>query len=208
MRAAQGCPVDTSVIYKALLVMLAGFMICLMLRAGQGEREFRESQKALRQVTSWQQEMRVGSENKEHAEIACPDGAQTGYVQTQTSDEPKGVQKGSEQSQHTAMAVAECEKLRRDGHDYPLPDYEQLIMHTKISKGAVETVQGMECQEWTSYRVISGRFAPAQPLDNTQICIGLHDHLPRRIKYEDAEYIFYDWHTDDRKKSSAVGIVP
>ena len=90
---------------------------------------------------------------------------------------------------------------------YPLPDYEHLLMHTRISKGPVETVQGMKCQEWTTYGVVSGRFAPAQR-DNTQICIGLHDDLPRRIKYENAEYIFYDWQIDDRKKSSAVDVGP
>lgn len=200
MRVAQGRPGGTSVIYKVLIVVLAGFTLWLALRAGQGEHEFRESQEALRQVTSWRQEMRIGSQNKEHTEVVCSDAAQ--------NQSSKSVHEGSEQqSQHTAIAIGECEKIRRDGHVYPLPDYEHLLMHTRISKGPVETVQGMKCQEWTTYGVVSGRFAPAQR-DNTQICIGLHDHLPRRIKYENAEYIFYDWQIDDRKKSSAVDVGP
>ena len=86
-----------------------------------------------------------------------------------------------------------CEKLRQGDYLYPLPNYEHLIGHTKIVKGGVDTVHGLKCQEWTTVSTIPGRFAPAQPLDEAQICIGLYDHLPRRIKYEKAEYVFYDW---------------
>jgi len=88
---------------------------------------------------------------------------------------------------------AACEKLVRGEYLYPLPDYDHLIQHARIVKGAVDIVQGLKCQEWTTSRTVSGRFAPAQPLDDAQICIGLYDHLPRRIKYQKAEYIFYDW---------------
>jgi hypothetical protein len=78
--------------------------------------------------------------------------------------------------------TAPCEKLLHGESLYPLPDYDHLIKHTKIVKGAVESVQGLKCQEWTTVAVIPGRFAPAQPPDDAQICIGLDDHLPRRIK--------------------------
>ena len=97
--------------------------------------------------------------------------------------------------------TAPCEKLHGE-FLYPLPDYDHLIKHTKIIKGAVESVQGMKCQEWTTVHVIPGRFAPAQPFDDAQICIGLDDHLPRRIKYEKVEYIFYDWNTPIQVKEN------
>ena len=101
-----------------------------------------------------------------------------------------------------------CEKLRHGDYLYPLPDYDHLIEHTRITKGAVDTVQGLKCQEWTTTRAVSGRFAAAQPLDNAQICIGLQDHLPRRIKYENAEYIFYDWNTPIKIEGGHVPRVP
>ena len=99
------------------------------------------------------------------------------------------------QLEYVAPVTAACEKLRQGNYVYPLPDYDHLVEHARIAKGAVDTVQGLKCQEWTTTRVISGRFAATQPLDDAQICIGLHDHLPRRIKYKNAEYIFYDWNT-------------
>ena len=43
-------------IYKILIVVLAAFAFWLMFRFGEGEREFRESQQALRHVSSWRQE--------------------------------------------------------------------------------------------------------------------------------------------------------
>ena len=196
------------VIYRILLVVLVAAMFWWMFRAREGEREFRESQQALRQVTSWRQEARIGSQDNEQAEILCPDrGHWLRHVtphsasdQTSESFEigPKTYSrspaKPSEwKSEYVATVTAACEKLRRGDHVYPLPDYDHLVEHTRISKGAVDTVQGLKCQEWSTARVISGRFGQAQPLDNAQICIGLHDHLPRRIKYENAEYIFYDW---------------
>jgi hypothetical protein len=184
------------------------------MRLGEGEREFKESQQALRHVTSWRQEARLGSQDNEQGEIVCPDsGHWLSHVTSQPKDGaasnrtlesveigPKSYsgspEKPSEwKSEYVATVTAACEKLRRGDYLYPLPDYDHLIRHTRISKGAVDTVQGLKCQEWTTARVVPGRFAPAQLLDNAQICIGLHDHLPRRIKYENAEYVFYDWNT-------------
>lgn len=179
-----------------------------MFRVGEGERGFKESQQALRQVTSWRQEARIGSQDNEQAEIVCPDrGHWLRHVTSQPASEqtfesleigPKSYSRSPEQSskwksEYVAPVTAACEKLRRGDAAYPLPDYDHLIEHTRIFKGTFQTIQGVQCQEWTTTRVISGRLGPAQPLDNTQICIGLHDHLPRRIKYENAEYIFYDW---------------
>jgi hypothetical protein len=158
------------VIYRILFVLSGGvIIISWLLLPSAGEREFKQSQEALRHVTSWRQEARIGSQGNEHVEIVCPDRVSTAAVQ--------------------------CAKLMQGEYPYPLPNYNRLIMHTKIVKGAIDTVQGSKCQEWTTTRVIPGRYAPAQPLDNEQICIGLDDHLPRRIRYEQAEYIFYDWNT-------------
>jgi hypothetical protein len=174
------------VIYRILCVVLVALTFWWMLRVGEGEREFRQSQQALRHVTSWRQEARVGTQDSEQAVIMCPDrGRWLPYARSRSKDGPANNRNGT-----TA-----CEKLVRGEYLYPLPDYDHLIEHTRIVKGAVDTVQGMKCQEWTTARIISGRFAPAQPLDSAQICIGLHDHLPRRIKYQNAEYIFYDWNT-------------
>ena len=200
-------------IYKILIVVLAAFAYWLMFRVGEGEREFRESQQALRHVISWRQEARVGAQVNQQAEIMCPD-EERGPGQT-TSHSKDGaanaVRVGSvengpnshfqpsgnlpDKSEIVPKVTAPCEKLVRGEFLYPLPDYDHLIKHTKIIKGAVESVQGMKCQEWTTVRVIPGRFAPAQPFDDAQICIGLDDHLPRRIKYDEFEYIFYDWNT-------------
>ena len=189
--------------------MLVALTFWWMIRLGEGEREFKESQQALRLVTSWRQETRLGSQDNEQAEIVCPDrwlshvtskpkdGAASNRTFESVEIGPKSYTGSSERpsewkSEYVATVTAACEKLRRGDYLYPLPDYDHLIEHTRIIKGAVDTVQGLKCQEWTTARV-SGRFAPAQPLDNAQICIGIHDHLPRRIKYENAEYIFYDW---------------
>jgi hypothetical protein len=210
---------DTFVIYRLLLVLLVASTFWWVFRVKEGEREFRESQQALRQVTSWRQEARIGSQDTEQAEIACPDRghwlrhatSQSAGDQTSESFElgPKFYSRSPEkpsewQSEYVAPVTAACEKLRQGDYVYPLPDYDHLVEHTRISKGAVDTVQGLKCQEWTTTRVISGRFAATQPLDDAQICIGLHDHLPRRIKYKNAEYIFYDWNTPIQIEGSRV----
>jgi hypothetical protein len=170
-------------------------------------------------VTSWRQEARIGSQDTEQAEIVCPDrGHWLRHAASQSADDqtfesfelgPKSYSRSPEkpsewQSEYVAPVTGACEKLRQGDYVYPLPDYDHLLEHTKISKGAVDTVQGLKCQEWTTARVISGRFASAQPLDDAQICIGLHDHLPRRIKYKNAEYIFYDWNTPIQIEGSRV----
>ena len=201
-------------IHRIVFVVLVALTFWWMFRVGEGEREFRESQQALRHVTSWRQEVRVGSQDNEQAEIVCPDrghwlrhltsqskdGAATDrtfeYVEIGPRSYSRSSDKPSEwKSEYVATVTVACEKLVRGEYLYPLPDYDRLIEHARIVKGAVDTVQGLKCQEWTTAHIISGRFAPAQPLDDAQICIGLHDHLPRRIKYEKAEYIFYDWNT-------------
>jgi hypothetical protein len=200
------------VIYRILFVVLVAVTFWWMLRVGEGEREFRESQQALRLVTSWRQEARVGSQDNEQAEIVCPDrGHWLRHVISQSNDGeatdqtfesveigPQHYSRSSDKpsewkSEYAATVTTACEKLRQGDYLYPLPNYEHLIEHTKIVKGEVDTVHGLKCQEWTTVRIIPGRFAPAQPLDEAQICIGLYDHLPRRIKYEKAEYVFYDW---------------
>jgi hypothetical protein len=200
-------------IYKILIVALAAFAFWLMFRVREGEREFRESQQALRHVTSWRQEARVGAQVNQQAEIMCPDdergpdqttshskdGAANGVRVESVKNGPNSHLQTSgnlpDKSETAPKVTAPCEKLLHDEFLYPLPDYDHLIKHTKIIKGAVESVQGLKCQEWTTVRVIAGRFAPAQPFDDAQICIGLDDHLPRRIKYDKVEYIFYDWNT-------------
>jgi len=207
------------VIYKILIVVLAAFAFWLMFRVREGEREFRESQQALRHVTSWRQEARVGDQVNQQAEIMCPDDDR-GPGQTTSHSKDAGangvrvepLENGPnshlqpsgnlpDKSETVPKVTAPCEKLHGELL-YPLPDYDHLIKHTKIIKGAVESVQGMKCQEWTTVRVIPGRFAPAQPFDDAQICIGLADHLPRRIKYEKVEYIFYDWNTPIQVKEN------
>jgi hypothetical protein len=199
------------VIYKILIVVLAAFSFWLMFRVREGEREFRESQQALRHVTSWRQQAR-GSQGNQQAEIICPDDERGPGQTTHSKDgaangvRVESVEDGTnsrlqtpgnppDKSETVRKVTAPCEKLLHDEFPYPLPDYDHLIKHTKIIKGAVESVQGLKCQEWTTVRVIPGRFAPAQPFDDAQICIGLDDHLPRRIKYDKVEYIFYDWNT-------------
>jgi hypothetical protein len=206
---------DTSVTYRILVVVLVALMFWWMFRVGEGKREFRESQQALRHVTSWRQEAREGTQDIEQAEIRCPDhvpdhgsraisqskdGTASDRKLESVENGPKSYFRSPREpsewnSEHVASVTAACEKLMRGEYLYPLPNYDHLIEHTRIFKGAVDTVQGQKCQEWTTVRVIPGRFAPAQPLDDAQICIGLDDHLPRRIKYEKAEFIFYDWNT-------------
>ena len=215
-------------IYRILFVVLAGLTFWWMLRVGDGQREFRESQQALRTVTSWRQEARIGSQNNEQAEIVCPDrGHWLRHVISQSKDGEtsdrtfesveiglrsysRSPERPSEwKSEYGATVTATCDKLRRGDYLYPLPDYNHLIERTRISRGAVDTVQGVKCREWTTARVISGRFAPTQPLDNAQICIGVNDHLPRRIRYENAEYIFYDWNTPIQiEGNQALGTLP
>jgi hypothetical protein len=210
MRGSIGPSRGTFVIYRILLAVLVVLTFWWMFRIGEGEREFRESQQALRQVTNWRQEARMGSLDNEQVEIVCPDRGRSlrgATPQVKNRGASESVEIGSQssfrspgnpsqwKSEDVATVTAACEKLRRGDYLYPLPDYDRLIEHTRIFKGAVDTVQGVNCQEWTTARVVPGRFASAQPLDNAQICIGIHDHLPRRIKYENAEYIFYDWNT-------------
>ncbi len=195
-------------IYRILFVVLAGLTIWQMFRVGEAEDEFRQSQQALRHVTSWRQEARVGGEDSESVEIMCPDrGSWPGRAISQSKDSAasnrkfESVEVGSKsyfqspdwKPENVPTVSAACEKLVRGEYLYPLPDYDHLIQHARIVKGAVDIVQGLKCQEWTTSRTVSGRFAPAQPLDDAQICIGLYDHLPRRIKYQKVEYIFYDW---------------
>lgn len=199
-------------IYRILFVVLVAVTFWWILRVGEGEREFKESQQALRLVTSWRQEARVGSQDNEQAEIVCPDrGHWLRHVISQSNDGAatdqtfesveigrqhysRSLDKPSDwKSEYASTVTGACEKLRQGDYLYPLPNYEHLIEHTKIVKGEVDTVHGLKCQEWTTVHIIPGRFAPAQPLDEAQICIGLYDHLPRRIKYEKAEYVFYDW---------------
>ncbi len=200
-------------IYKILIVVFATFAVWLMFRVGEGEREFRESQQALRHVTSWRQEARVGAQVNQQAEVMCSDdergpdmsashskdGAAIGVRVQSVENGPSSHLRVSgnlpDKSDNVRKVTAPCEKLLHGEFPYPLPDYDHLIKHTKIIKGAIESVEGLNCQEWTTVRVIPGRFAPAQPFDDAQICIGLDDHLPRRVRYEKVEYIFYDWNT-------------
>ena len=60
-------------IYRILLVVLVASTFWWMFRVKDGEREFRESQQALRHVTSWRQKARIGSQDIQQAEIVCPD---------------------------------------------------------------------------------------------------------------------------------------
>ncbi len=214
----EGSGDDTSVIYRILFVIVVALMLWWMFLAGEGEREFKQSEQALQHVTSWRQESRAGSQENEEAEIACPDrGHWLRHVRSQSKD---GVERDStfesveigsksyprsslrapgEQSERESKddpkVTARCTNLMRGEYLYPLPNYNHLIQHTRIVKGAIDTVHGLKCQEWTTVPVIPGRFAAVQQPDDSQICIGLSDHLPRRIKYEKAEYIFYDWNT-------------
>jgi hypothetical protein len=190
-----------SVIYTILIVGLAAFSFWLVFRVREGEREFRESQQALRHVTSWRQETRLAAHGDQQAEVICSDDKR-GPGQT-TSPSKDGAANLADKSDTVPKLTAPCEKLLHDEFPYPLPDYDHLIKHTKIIKGPVESVQGRKCQEWTTVRVIAGRFAPDQPFDDAQICIGLDDHLPRRIKYDKAEYIFYDWNTHIQDEDQA-----
>jgi hypothetical protein len=219
MLAANRGPGNTFMIYRILLVVLAASTLWWLYRVKDGEQEFRESQQALRQVTSWRQESRIGSQGKEQAEIVCPDhGHWLRHATSQSTGDQtfesfelgtKSYSRSQERpsewiSEYVAPVISACEKLRHGDYLYPLPDYGHLLEHTRISKGAVDTVQGLKCQEWTTTRTVSGRFAAGQPLDDAQICIGLHDHLPRRIKYANAEYIFYDWNAPIQIEGSHV----
>jgi hypothetical protein len=60
------------VTYRILLVVLVASTFWWLFRVKEGEREFRESQQALRQVTTWRQ-ARIGFQDNEQAEIVCPD---------------------------------------------------------------------------------------------------------------------------------------
>jgi hypothetical protein len=222
MRVTKGRG-DRFVIYRILLVFLVASAFWWAFRVRDAEREFRESQQALRQVTSWRQQARIESRDNQQAEIVCPDnGPRQSDATSQSASDQRiepfqngskshsaSSEKPSERKPGNAATVTpDCEKLRRSGHVYPLPDYDHLLEHTKIFKGAVDTVQGVKCQEWTTTRVISGRFTPAAPFDNAQICIGVDDHLPRRIKYDKAEYIFYDWNTVTPTERQPAGRAP
>lgn len=174
-------------------MVLVALTVWWTLRLGEGAREFRESQQALQLVTSWQQEARVGAEDGKPAEIVCTDRGNKRSPTDISALAP--IRQSDKGLQDISTVTAQCANLGRGEYLYPLPDYNHLIAHTKIFKGAIDTVHGVECQEWTTVHVIPGRFSPTYPLDDSQICIGLNDHLPRRIKYTNAEYIFDNWNT-------------
>ena len=123
-------------IYKILIVVLAAFAFWLMFRVGEGEREFRESQQALRHVTSWRQEARVGAQVNQQAEIMCPDdergpgqtasqskdGAANGLTVESVENGPKfSLQRNlPDKSETVPKVTAPCEKLLHGEYLYPL----------------------------------------------------------------------------------------
>ena len=54
----------------------------------------------------------------------------------------------------------------------------------KLVKGAVDSVDGVQCQEWTS---------TAADSNNTQACIGLSDSLPHRFSTPEGDISFSDF---------------
>lgn len=163
--------------HRALLLILSlGVTIwCIFLLRAE-ERELIRSEEALRHVISWRQKMITASGTGGEVEILCSG-------QAPIHSTPDNVQK----------IIMSCDELVQGRSVYPLPQLDSLVTNSNLSKGHLDLVDGTQCQEWTTTPAIVGRYIQPPSTDVEEVCIGIKDHLPRRVKYRQAEYVFYDW---------------
>jgi hypothetical protein len=143
---------------------------------GAEEVQLKQSEQALRNVISWRQKIIAASGESREVEVVC-----SGQDSTPTT--PDNIQK----------KIIPCDGLVQGRSVYPLPKLDFLVANSILSKGHIDAVDGTQCQEWIAVSSIAGRYVQPSSSDVQEICIGVKDHLPRRVKYREAEYVFYDW---------------
>jgi len=140
------------------------------------ESELKQSEEALRHVTSWRQKMITTSGTGREVEIFCSG-------QEPTPNMSEGIPK----------TIISCNGLEQGKSVYPLPQLDSSFAKSIFANSHIEAVDGIQCQEWTTASGIAGRYVQPWSTNVEEVCIGIKDHLPRRVKYRDVEYIFSDW---------------
>ena len=182
-----------------------------------GEREFRLSQEALKHVTSWREEVPPGSYYQEQMEVSCAN--QSAHLIRQSHPPANGITVIDEEarigpaeySRHSvryeqapandstsewqrggyALATIPCGDRATHQTAYSFPDYEHLIPTAVITRGDKDYIHGAVCRNWKAQVVRGGnRYTGA---DNAEVCIGVDDHLPYRVRRGNVTYTFYDW---------------
>jgi hypothetical protein len=162
--------------HRALLLILTlGVTVwCTFLLCSE-ERELKTSEEALRHVISWRQKMITASGTGGEVEILCSEQGSIHSI-----------------SDNVQRIILSCNELLQGRSVYPLPQLNSLA-NSNLSKGHIEVVDGTQCQEWTTAPAVVGRYVQPPSTHVEEVCIGVNDHLPRRVKYHEAEYVFYDW---------------
>lgn len=181
-----------------------------------GEREFRLSQGALKNVTSWREEVAPGSNFQEQMEVSCTN--QSAHLIRQSRLDSNGIAVIDEETRigpaaYTRQSVRyeqtpandsssdwqrgayilpakPCFALSRSGEAYSLPDYERLIHSAVITRAEKDYIHGAVCRDWKA-RVMP-RYGGVGAEEEV-ICIGVDDHLPYRVHKGSVTYILYDW---------------
>jgi len=200
-------------IYRLVLgTVFVSMLIWWTFVPSAGEREFRRSQQALRQATSWKEEIPGGGDYEEEMEVSCseqrshivrhslaPNGISiideetrigpAGYVRYSSRYEQAPQNDSSSEWQHAPYALLDlpCGKLVKLDPVFSLPDYERLIHTAVISKGDIEYIHGAVCRLWKA-QIMPERLRGASAQDD-EICIGTDDHLPYRF----GKRLYYDW---------------
>ncbi len=189
-------------IYRLIFgVAVIGFLSWWVFWPSAGEREFRRSMEALSKAGSWREEY-SGPGFSQRAEYSCPDAGRWSIVQTLgdsglvvTNDYVAlGVKSYSRHSIRQPSGLIQTYPWQAELRRSALPcayraDLEGFIRTSVISKGGIEIVHDAKCRDWR-VQVISGR-AQGRAHEDHIVCIGIDDHLPRRMDRR----LFFEWNS-------------
>ncbi len=173
----------------------------------------------MREAKSWRQRMVMqGNQGESLIEVSCPDKEHMTSTMGRQSFE--SVHIGSDSwarisgrwmkmpathaelgmcpGAKTAAAGASGGGMHSSGGGMSMPsskgasDIFDAIEKAKITVGGLQTVEGATCQEY----VVSLAADPAAGRNqdiNTNICVGVSDHLPYRILMDQVTITYWDW---------------
>jgi len=182
------------------LLVACAVVICAYsaLTPGSGEKEFRRSLEALKNVNSIHYSMVSdvpAQQVEQEADLVCSDDSyhrrshtvvhkpnldmtlDDEIIRTGGHDyelQPSGLWKRG--YSHVEPAFETCKRLKQGTSSWVVPDIGELLDHTIIEKGDKKKVNGEVCREWR----ITKRFLPyGGTFEHRTLCLGIEDHLPR-----------------------------
>lgn len=202
------------ILYRLVIALgLAGAIYWAFFIPKAGDRAMRRAGADLRKAASWKIQWTntpIGGDFKLDflVEISCPSRVRMtehtipdagsrrveatsvtmgidGIVYVYNSNENFWRQRGSGQVDFGG----ECGALARGEDTALLPPFGKYERKGFMKKGEVREITGERCQEW-SVVILRGRDSPT---DNSTVCLGVDDDLPRSHAAGGMEFRYFDW---------------